>query len=99
MSAGSASVFSIKRTPSASISRTRRSTTSFGSFMFGMPYISRPPGRSARSTTVAACPSRFNRSAAARPAGPLPTTATRLPVRVRGIRGCTQPLAKPVSIR
>ena len=36
--------------PSCSMSWMRRSTTSFlSSFMFGMPYISRPPGRSARS--------------------------------------------------
>ncbi len=39
--------------------------------------------RSARSNTVTRCPARFNWSAAASPAGPEPTTATRLPVRER----------------
>ncbi len=39
--------------------------------------------RSARSNTVTECPARFNWSAAASPAGPDPTTATRLPVRHR----------------
>ena len=37
-------------TPSASIwSRRRRTTLSLSSFMLGMPYMRRPPGRSARS--------------------------------------------------
>ena len=72
------------RTPSSAISPVRRETTSLSSFMFGMPYISSPPMRPARSYTVTRCPARFSWSAAARPAGPLPTTATVLPVRVSG---------------
>ena len=42
--------------------------------------------RSARSNTVTQWPARFSWSAAARPAGPEPTTATRLPVRTSGGR-------------
>jgi hypothetical protein len=40
------------------------------------PYIMSPPMRSALSNTVTSCPILFNWSAAARPAGPLPTMAT-----------------------
>ena len=40
--------------------------------------------RSAFSNTVTECPARFNCCAAANPAGPDPTTATRLPVRCSG---------------
>src|SRR5262245_18026258 len=47
--------------------------------------------RSARSNTVTACPARVSCCAAARPAGPLPTTATRLPVAFAGTTGTTQP--------
>ncbi len=78
-------------TPSASISRTRRSTTSLSSFMFGMPYISSPPTRPARSKTVTRWPIRLSSSAAASPAGPDPTMATVRPVRVRGGVGVIQP--------
>ena len=67
--------------------------------MFGIPYISSPPGRSARSNTVTLCPSRFSRSAAASPEGPLPITATFFPVRSAGILGRTHPSAYPFSIR
>ena len=59
------------------MSATRRSTTSFSSFMLGMPYMSRPPARSARSTTLTRQPRRASSHAAARPAGPEPTTVTR----------------------
>ena len=61
--------------------------------------MSSPPGRSARSTTVTRWPRRLSRSAAASPAGPLPTTATRLSVRRAGTRGAIQPLRKPSSMR
>ena len=40
------SVFTLKITPSSSIRRILRSTTDFSSFIFGIPYRSRPPGRS-----------------------------------------------------
>ncbi len=40
--------------------------------------------RSSRSKTVTVCPARLSWSAAASPAGPLPTTATRFPVRDSG---------------
>ena len=86
-------------TPSCSMSRIRRSTTSFlSSFMFGMPYMSSPPGRSARSKTVTVCPARLSCAAAERPAGPEPMTATFLPVRTRGASGNTQPSAHPWSM-
>ena len=68
--------------PSCSMSSMRRTTTSrLSSFMFGMPYISSPPGRSSRSNTVTEWPARLSCAAAARPAGPEPMTATFLPVR------------------
>ena len=73
------------------MSRTRRATTSLSSFMFGMPYISSPPIRPARSNTVTRWPARLSWSAADSPAGPEPMTATRLPVRVSGGVGVIQP--------
>ena len=65
--------------------------------MFGMPYISRPPIRPARSNTVTTWPGRLSWSAAARPAGPEPTTATRLPVRTSGGSGVIQPSSQARS--
>ena len=85
------------RTPESAISRTRRSTIDLSSFMFGMPYIRRPPIRSARSMTVTVCPARFSWAAAARPAGPEPITATRLPVLTAGGSGEIHPSAKARS--
>ena len=85
------------RTPSASSRATRRSTTSLSSFMFGMPYISSPPIRSARSKTVTRWPARLSWSAAARPAGPLPITATVNPVRASGGLGVIQPSSQARS--
>ena len=67
--------------------------TALSSFMLGMPYISRPPTRSARSNTVTAWPRLFRYSATESPAGPLPTTATLLPVRVGGGVAVSQFLA------
>ena len=46
--------------------------------------------RSARSNSVTSCPARASCWAPAIPAGPLPTTATRRPVRARAGRGSTQ---------
>ena len=60
-------------------------TVSLGSFMQGMPYMSRPPGLSAFSKTVTSWPFCVSCQAQARPAGPEPTTATRLPVLARGV--------------
>ena len=73
-----------KATPSSSITLRFLSTTRFSSFMLGIPYINSPPMRSKRSYTVTQWPLLFSRSAAARPAGPLPTTATFFPVRTLG---------------
>ncbi len=73
------------------MSSVRRWTTPLSSFMFGMPYISRPPTRPARSKTVTWWPARLSWSAAASPAGPLPITATVNPVRVSGGLGMIQP--------
>ena len=85
-------------TPSASIRSTRRCTTFFfSSFMLGIPYISRPPMRSARSYTVTQWPARLSWAAQAKPAGPEPTTATFLPVRLSGGSGTIQPTSKPLS--
>ncbi len=47
--------------------------------------------RSAFSKSVAQWPARFSCCAAAIPAGPEPTTATRFPVRVAGGSGLIQP--------
>ena len=77
----------------------RRASTDLSSFMFGMPYMSRPPGASLRSYTVTWWPWRLSRKAADRPAGPLPTTATVAPVRTFGGRGMTQPCSQAVSAR
>ena len=77
--------------PSCSSKSTRRWTFSLSSFMFGMPYISSPPTRSSRSYTVILCPIWFKQSAAASPAGPLPTTATDSPERCDGMRGTIHP--------
>ena len=63
--------------PSSSMSATRRATTSFSSFICGMPYMSRPPARSARSHMSTRQPRRASSQALASPAGPEPTTATR----------------------
>src|SRR6201992_608636 len=54
--------------------------------------------RSSRSNTVTACPARVSCCAAARPAGPEPTTATVLPVCSSGGSGTTQPSSKALSM-
>ena len=82
-----------------SISLMRRSDhLRLSSFMFGMPYMSRPPRRSSRSNTVTGWPALLSCSAAARPAGPEPMTATFLPVRISGGSGSTQPSSQPRSM-
>ena len=91
------SVSVTKRTPSSAISFTRRSTSPLSSFMLGMPYMSSPPIRSARSKTVTVCPALLSCWAAASPAGPEPTTATRLPVRTGGGCAFTSPASKARS--
>ena len=53
--------------------------------------------RSSRSKTVTVCPTRLSCAAAARPAGPEPTTATFFPVRRSGGSGTIQPISKPLS--
>ena len=53
--------------------------------------------RSLRSNSVTWWPARLSCCDAAIPAGPEPTTATRLPVRQRGGSGTIQPSAKPRS--
>ena len=87
-----------KPTPSSSISFIRRRTIFLSSFMFGIPYIRSPPGRSELSKTVTECPRRFSISAQASPEGPEPTTATRFPERISGILGFIRPFSKPFSI-
>ena len=63
--------------------------------MLGMPYMSKPPGRSARSNTVTRWPALLSCAAARKPAGPEPMTATFLPVRFFGGSGVTQPFSQP----
>src|SRR5947209_3069266 len=63
-----------------------------------MPYISKPPARSARSKTVTQCPARLSCAAAHSPAGPDPITATFLFVRTLGGSGTTQPSCQPFSM-
>src|SRR5207248_3348729 len=53
--------------------------------------------RSAFSNKVTECPARANCWAQAMPAGPEPTTATRLPVRRAGTSGAIQPSCQPRS--
>ena len=84
--------------PSAFITSTLRSITHFSSFILGIPYISRPPTRSLRSNTVTEWPLLFSWSAAASPAGPEPTTATFLPVRMEGGFGRAYPQSYAFSI-
>ena len=92
------SVLVTKTMPSSASRFTRRSTTLLSSFMLGMPYINNPPMRSARSKTVTLCPAWLSRSAQASPAGPEPTTATVLPVRLSGGWGWIQPSSNPFSM-
>src|SRR2546430_7032543 len=63
-----------------------------------MPYMSSPPGRSARSKTVTQWPALFNCAAALIPAGPEPTTATFFSVRNGGGSGTTQPSSQALSM-
>ena len=86
------------RTPSRAMRSMRRKITDLSSFMLGMPYMRRPPRRSSRSKTVTVCPRRLSRSAAARPAGPEPTTATVLSDLAAGIRGSMSPWEKAFSM-
>ena len=77
----------------------RRSTTDLlSSFMLGIPYINKPPIRSARSYTITEWPTRFSCAAAAKPAGPDPTMAIDFPVRESGGCGFTHPSSKPRSM-
>ena len=85
-------------TPSSRIRSTRRFTTLLSSFMLGMPYINSPPGFGARSNTVTEGPLPLSLSAAASPAGPEPTIATRLPLLISGTFAVIQPFLNPVSI-
>src|SRR3954454_19944077 len=78
-------------TPSATSCSTRRSTTVFSILKSGTPKRTSPPAASSRSNSVTAWPSRRSCCAAAVPAGPLPTTATDMPVSCCGGCGTTQP--------
>eukprot|EP00967_Tisochrysis_lutea_P078182 scaffold106363_cov28-Tisochrysis_lutea.AAC.1 len=75
-------------------SHTRAHTHTMAGMARYPPYIMRPPMRSARSNTVTSWPILLSWSAAARPAGPLPTMATLAPVRWLGGRGTIQPSSK-----
>ena len=92
------SALSSNTMPSSRMSATRRSTTDFSSFMLGMPYMSRPPGRSSRSNTVTRAPRRASSHAATRPAGPEPTTATVGTPSPAGSKRCGPPLAHSWSL-
>ena len=56
-----------------------RCTTAYGRRYSGTPTRIIPPGTGKASNTVTACPLRTRSSAQVSPAGPAPTTATRLP--------------------
>lgn len=88
-----------KRVPSARICSTRRLMCRFSILNSGMPYRSSPPTRSARSYTATVWPARVSCWAAARPAGPEPTTATVLPERRSGGGGDAAGLPRPVDDR
>ena len=89
-------VLTLKTIPSCSISRIRRSMMFFPNLKFGIPNRSRPPGSSYFSNTVTSYPRRFSWLAAVSPAGPLPITATRLPLRM-GRTGWMYPSRKAAS--
>mmetsp|Transcript_11490 Transcript_11490/g.22898 ORF Transcript_11490/g.22898 Transcript_11490/m.22898 type:complete len:252 (-) Transcript_11490:522-1277(-) len=91
------SAFVTNSMPSERRRSTRRSTVSLESFMLGMPYMRRPPMRSSLSKTVTECPIWLSSSAAASPAGPLPTTATVIPVLTFGTRGVMYPSSQALS--
>src|SRR4051812_20503236 len=78
-------------TPSATSWSTRRWTTHFSILKSGTPKRTRPPASSSRSKSTTPWPARRSCCAAAMPAGPEPTTATRRPVSKRGGWGSTQP--------
>ena len=74
-------------TPSSFMRLILRSTNFLSSFIFGIPYINKPPAKSSRSKTVTLCPLRFKESATASPLGPEPITATFFSVLTAGISG------------
>ena len=88
----------LKMIPSPAIRSSRLWTTFLESFMVGMPYMRSPPALLFLSYTVTMWPALFSWSAAARPAGPDPTIATRLPVLCLGGKALIQPLSKPLSM-
>ena len=87
-----------KAMPLSRMSSTLRETTSLGSFMLGIPYMSRPPGASLFSKTVTRRPRRASSHAAARPAGPEPTTATLGASSAGAGRGLADPVAQAWSL-
>ncbi len=72
--------------------------TSFSILNSGMPYRIRPPISSARSYTTTVCPARVSCWAAARPAGPEPTTATVLSVCHDACSGTTRRSSHALSM-
>ena len=84
-------------TPSARIWAMRRSIRVLSSLKSGMPYRSSPPMRSSFSRITTAWPARASCCAHAMPAGPDPTTATRLPVLWAAILGLIQPSSQARS--
>ncbi len=88
----------LKVTPSASSCSSRLSSLFFSILNSGIPYLSKPPIRSALSCTVTSWPARASCCAAASPAGPEPIMATFLPVFFSCIWGFIQPLSHALSI-
>ena len=66
--------------PSFRMYSTSACTISFGRRNSGMPYMSTPPALCSASKIVTSCPIWTRSPATVSPAGPAPTTATRLPV-------------------
>ncbi|MNX96769.1 hypothetical protein D3C86_1291070 [compost metagenome] len=63
-----------------------------------MPKVSRPPISGYLSNTTGVTPLRARTSAQARPAGPAPMTATRLPVFTTLERSGRQPISNALSV-
>jgi hypothetical protein len=66
--------------------------------MFGMPYMSRPPGRSARSKTVTVWPARLSCAAAAEAGGAGADDGDLLAGALLRRLGQTQPSSQPRSM-
>ena len=79
-----------------SVSSSAR-TMAFGKRNSGMPYTSTPPALWKASNSTTSWPARRTSAATVMPAGPLPTTATFLPVAGATTGGAAAPWARSQS--